>query len=102
MFKLGPELEKETGLTNIDVRLLNDAPLAASGRILTEGRSLYSGDDSARVDFEVRIRGLYFRFPAASELPAAGVYPQDCRERAVVVNPEKIASDCLRGPAHAL
>ncbi len=62
VFKLGPELEKETGLKNIDVRLLNDAPLAASGLILTEGRLLYSGDDSARVDYEVRIRGLYFDF----------------------------------------
>lgn len=62
MLKLGRELETQTGLKGIDVRLLNDAPLAAQGRILTEGRLLYSGDDSARVDFEVLTRSLYFDF----------------------------------------
>lgn len=62
LLKLGRELEKQTGLKNIDVRLLNDAPLAARGRILTEGRLLYSGEDNARVDFEVRTRSLYFEF----------------------------------------
>lgn len=60
--RLGRELEKETGLKNIDVRLLNDAPLSARGRIITEGTLLYSGNDSVRVDFEVRTRGLYFDF----------------------------------------
>jgi predicted nucleotidyltransferase len=62
LFKLGREMENETGLKNIDVRLLNYAPLAARGRILTEGRLLYSGDDSTRVDFEVMTRSLYFDF----------------------------------------
>ncbi len=62
LLKLGQDLERETRLANIDVRLLNEAPLSASGRILTEGRLLYSGDESARVDFEVKTRGLYFDF----------------------------------------
>lgn len=62
LLKMGRELEDKTGLKNIDVRLVNDAPLSAKGRILTEGHLLYSGDDSARVDFEVATRSLYFDF----------------------------------------
>lgn len=62
LLRLGRELENQTGLKKIDVRLLNDAPLAAKGRIITEGRLLYSGDDRIRVDFEVRTRSLYFDF----------------------------------------
>lgn len=62
LLRLGRDLEKQTGLKNIDVRLLNDAPLAAKGRIITEGQLVYSEDDRARVDFEVRTRSLYFDF----------------------------------------
>lgn len=62
LLKLGQELEEQTGLNNIDLRPLNDAPLSANGSIPTEGKLLFSGDDSARVDFEVRIRGLHFDF----------------------------------------
>lgn len=60
--RLGNELEDKTGLKNIDVRLLNDAPLSTRGRILSEGQLVYSGDDAARVDFEVATRSLYFDF----------------------------------------
>lgn len=62
LLKLGQRLEAVAGLKNIDVRLLNAAPLAARGRILTEGRLLYSADESTRVDFEVKTRSLYFDF----------------------------------------
>ena len=62
ILRLGRELEAQSGLKNIDVRLLNDAPLAAKGRILTEGKLFYSGNDSKRVDFEVISRSLYFDF----------------------------------------
>jgi len=62
LLRLGRELEARAGLERIDVRLLNDAPLAARGRILTEGKLLYSGNDSKRVDFEVTSRSLYFDF----------------------------------------
>lgn len=62
LLELGQRLEVASGLKNVDVRLLNSAPLAARGRILTEGRLLYSADESARVDFEVRTRSLYFDF----------------------------------------
>jgi predicted nucleotidyltransferase len=62
LLRLGRELEAQSGMKNIDVRLLNDAPLAARGRILTEGKLLYSGNDSKRVDFEVTCRSRYFDF----------------------------------------
>lgn len=62
MLELGRELENRAGLKHIDVRLLNDAPLSVKGRILTEGKLLYSGNDDQRVDFEVATRGFYFDF----------------------------------------
>ncbi|MCL6105812.1 MAG: nucleotidyltransferase domain-containing protein [Actinobacteria bacterium] len=62
LLKLGQQLENQTGLKNIDIRSLNAAPLSARGRIITEGKLLYSGNDIARVDFEVYTRSLYFDF----------------------------------------
>ena len=62
LLKLGQELENQTGLKNIDIRSLNGAPLSAKGRIITEGKLLYSGNDIVRVDFEVATRGMYFDF----------------------------------------
>lgn len=62
LLRLGQDLEKATGFANIDVRLLNDAPLSARGKILSEGRLLYSGNERVRVDFEVSTRSSYFDF----------------------------------------
>ncbi|RJQ46963.1 MAG: nucleotidyltransferase domain-containing protein [Gaiellales bacterium] len=62
MLEIGRELENSSGLKHIDVRFLNDAPLAVKGRILAEGKLLYSGNDDQRVDFEVKTRSLYFDF----------------------------------------
>ena len=62
VLRLGQKVEDRTGLKNLDVRRLNDAPLSAKGGILAESILVYSGDDSARVDFEVRTRGMYFDF----------------------------------------
>lgn len=47
---------------DLDVRLLNDMPLALQGRIITEGRRIYEGDAERRVEFETATRRLYFDF----------------------------------------
>lgn len=46
----------------VDVRIINEAPLAVQGVVLTEGILLYSGDDMLRQDYEVLTRKLYFDF----------------------------------------
>ncbi len=59
-FELCERLERTSGLKRLDVRILDRAPLMARGKVLTEGRLLYSGDESARVRLErdTRIRYL--------------------------------------------
>lgn len=52
----------EDGLPDIDVRIINNAPLTVRGRILQEGILVYDGNHRARVDFEVTTRRRYFDF----------------------------------------
>ncbi len=46
----------------VDLVDLRRAPLVVRGRVLQEGRLLYSTDEPARVAFEVRTRSEYFDF----------------------------------------
>ncbi len=46
----------------VDLVDLQRAPLQLRGRVLTEGRLLYSADEPGRVAFEVRTRSEYFDF----------------------------------------
>ncbi len=56
-------------LGEIDVVVLDDAPLRLAGRVLTEGRRLSCTDDVARVRYEAATRSMYFDFePLAAEL----------------------------------
>jgi predicted nucleotidyltransferase len=50
------------GHTQCDVRVVNDAPIALRGELVTKGVLLYSADESRRVAFETRSRGEYFDF----------------------------------------
>ncbi len=45
-----------------DVRVVNEAPIALRGELVTEGILLYSADESERVEFERRARREYFDF----------------------------------------
>ncbi len=56
------ELAQQMSGFSFDVRSLNAAPLAARGTVVQRGRSIYCRDDSARIDFEVLTRKLYFDF----------------------------------------
>ncbi|MGH3777693.1 MAG: type VII toxin-antitoxin system MntA family adenylyltransferase antitoxin [Pseudonocardiaceae bacterium] len=46
----------------VDLVDLRRAPLRLRGRVLEEGRLLYSADEPGRVAFEVRARSEYFDF----------------------------------------
>jgi len=59
-------------LPEIDVRIINNAPLTVQGRILQEGVLVYEGNHQARVEFEVATRKRYFDFaPVAKRLQEA-------------------------------
>lgn len=71
--KLDLELAVEVELASLgcgrsEVRVVNEAPIALRGELVTEGILLYSADESERVDFETRARGEYFDFLPCLEL----------------------------------
>ncbi|MCI0397400.1 MAG: nucleotidyltransferase domain-containing protein [Chloroflexi bacterium] len=70
MLSLTIEAELEPHLRPLepDVRVLNDAPLAVQGKVLTKGKLLYSRDDDFRVEYEVYTRKLYFDFQPVLEM----------------------------------
>ena len=60
------------GLDNVDVRIINDAPLVLQGRIVTDGRLVYTYDEQARIDFETTTRMYYFDYlPIHQQLQTA-------------------------------
>jgi uncharacterized protein len=70
----------EVGVPEADVRILNQAPLMLRGQVACHGILVYSGDETARVEFETRSRKEYFDFqPFARRLRDA--YFADLRRR---------------------
>ena len=61
-----------------EVRVLNHLPLVVKGRILADGRLVYSRDEMSRIDFETKVRKAYFDF-----LPIIHAYQEAYRERAL-------------------
>ena len=45
-----------------DVRGINHLPLAIQGQIITDGMLIYSRAEEQRIEFETRVRKLYFDF----------------------------------------
>jgi uncharacterized protein len=60
--KVEDELASGCGLSNADVRVINKAPVAIRGEVVTEGILLFSRDEELRVEFETRTRSEYFDF----------------------------------------
>ena len=58
-FDLASNIEQNIG-KQIDLVILNRAPVDLIHRILRDGILVYEGDPSARIRFEVRSRGEYF------------------------------------------
>ena len=60
------DIEVACGLSPVDVRAINEAPLMVQGRIVQQGILLYEGDRARRVAFEVATRKRYFDFAPVS------------------------------------
>lgn len=71
-FAIQADIEAASGLTDVDVRAINEAPLLVRGKVIQQGILLYERDRARRVAFEVQTRKLYFDFaPVARRLAAA-------------------------------
>lgn len=60
--EIAAEIERRCGIQNVDARSINTAPLRVQGQVLTKGVLLFSKDDDARVDYQVRTLKRYFDF----------------------------------------
>jgi predicted nucleotidyltransferase len=69
---LANEISERCELNEVDVRVVNTAPLIFRGQVVTEGILLFARDEGARVEFETRTRSEYFDFlPTARQLREA-------------------------------
>lgn len=59
---LADRLAVALDVPSVDLVDLERAPLILAGRVLTEGRTIFSADEPGRVEFEVRTRAEYFDF----------------------------------------
>lgn len=59
---LRDRLIREMGVPDVDLLVLDDASLQIRGRVVQEGRPIFSADEPARVAFEVRTRAEYLDF----------------------------------------
>jgi hypothetical protein len=82
-FKIADAIGTRCGIRKADVRSIDDAPLAWKGKVLTQGRLVYSRDEAFRVDFEVLTRNRYFDFlPVIRQMQDALV--KRVRERGLI------------------
>lgn len=71
-FAIQAAIEDVSGLRNVDVRAINEAPLLVRGKVVQQGILLYQRDKARRVAFEVQTRKRYFDFaPVARRLRQA-------------------------------
>jgi predicted nucleotidyltransferase len=62
MLDVSAELSRRTGIAEVDVRVINDAPLVFRGRIACEGIPLFVRDKAQQIEFETRTRDEYFDY----------------------------------------
>lgn len=60
--RLSDRLAQALGVSDVDVVVLEEAPLELRGRVVQEGRLMFSADEPRRVSFEARTRSEYFDF----------------------------------------
>jgi predicted nucleotidyltransferase len=64
--KVGMQLDRET-----DVTILNSASLEMAYEVVTSGKCLFELDPDLRMEYEIKIKGMYFDFrPFLEELRA--------------------------------
>jgi uncharacterized protein len=57
-----PALLEQARVGNVEVLILNDAPLPIRGRVIRDGKVLYSRDDAARVLYQSKTLREFFDF----------------------------------------
>lgn len=67
-FALQAALEDATGLSEMDVRAINQAPITVQGEIVQTGQLLYERDKERRVEFEILVRKKYFDYAPRAEM----------------------------------
>jgi hypothetical protein len=55
-------------LPEVDIRVINLAPLTFQGQVLYYGILLYSRDEIRRVEFETSLRSAYFDYQPAEQM----------------------------------
>lgn len=60
--RLAARLAEALGVPDVDLVVLDEAGLELRGRVVQEGRLIYSRDEPARVGFEVRTRSEYIDY----------------------------------------
>jgi predicted nucleotidyltransferase len=56
------DLADECGIPNVDVRVINDAPLVLRGRVVTDGILLFAKNEQERIAYEIDTRLRYFDY----------------------------------------
>ena len=70
------EIARVCKIDNLDLRVINEAPLMVRGEVVTNGILLFSQDEGFRVDYETSTRSEYFDF-----MPVAAMHRQAYIER---------------------
>ena len=83
------ELAARCEVNQIDVRVINAAPLLLRGEVVTHGRLMFARDEDARIEFETRTRMEYFDFLPAAELYRAAFF-EHLRQRGLSGQRSKI------------
>lgn len=73
-------LARALGVADVDLIVLDEAPLEMRGRVVQEGRVLFSADEARRVGFEVLTRSQYFDFLPTLEAHTRRYLRQVARE----------------------
>lgn len=70
--RLAADLAEALGTPDVDLVVLDEAPLELRGHVVQTGRVIHSQDEARRVGFEVRTRSEYFDYlPTLRELEHA-------------------------------
>jgi predicted nucleotidyltransferase len=78
---------EQQGVSNSDVRVIDDLPLSFRGQVATYGVRLYSKDEIARVEFETRTWKEYIDFEPVARMMRQALF-DDIRERGLLPKDE--------------
>lgn len=74
---------EQQGVHRPDVRVIDDLPLSFRGQVAIQGVRLYSGDESARVEFETRTWKEYLDFEPVARMMRQAIF-DDIRQHGLV------------------